>query len=125
MVSFSNSFTPLDQTLGSCRNYVVACVLCLGQSIDTPRGFVPTHALHPTSLGLTMVSIRDNFKPTNRTLGSWEHYIVMCVLCLGKSIDTSRDFSSPRAAGGSPVDVSLEKHHRRTKNLLEPACVGP
>ncbi|CAA3008311.1 Hypothetical predicted protein [Olea europaea subsp. europaea] len=95
-----------------------------------------------------MVSIRDNFTPTDRTLGSCEHYVAMCVLCLGKSIDTSCDFSSPRvpslwivpptlvgsllhfwiergAAGGSPVGVSPEKHHRRMENLLDLACVGP
>lgn len=78
------------------ENCVAACVLCLGQSTDTPRGFVPTHALRPASLCLTTVSIRDNFVPTDRTLGSCEHYVATCVLCLGQSIDTSRGFLPPR-----------------------------
>jgi hypothetical protein len=95
-VSFPNDFAPPDRTLGSYGDYVAACVLCLGQSTDTPRGFVPTHALRPASLCLTTVSIRDNFVPTDRTLGSCEHYVATCVLCLGQSIDTSRGFLPPR-----------------------------
>ncbi|CAA3017049.1 Hypothetical predicted protein [Olea europaea subsp. europaea] len=92
MVSFLDNFAPPDRTLGSCRNYVTACVLCLGQSIDTPRGFVPTHALRPALLCLTTVSIWDNFAPTDRTLGSCEHYVATCVLCLGQLNDTSCGF---------------------------------
>ncbi|CAA2992067.1 Hypothetical predicted protein [Olea europaea subsp. europaea] len=106
-VSCSNDFAPPDRTLGSYRDYVAVCILCLGQSTDTPGGFVPTHALRPASLCLTMVSIRDNFVPTDRTLGSCEHYVATCILCLGQSINTSRDFLPPRMSSVRIVPPTL------------------
>ena len=35
------------RTKSNCEPNVAACVLCLGQSTDTPRGPLPAHALRP------------------------------------------------------------------------------
>ncbi|CAA2994111.1 Hypothetical predicted protein [Olea europaea subsp. europaea] len=129
-VSIRDNFAPADRILESCRNYIAACILYLGQSIDMSCDFVPTHALHPDCSShsrrvftpfldqnrqlqensRTSFDMQRNFVPTHAFhLGAvgghqpeyrWTSTIVGRETCLGRHVSIPK---APKIAGTQAI----------------------